>query len=72
MSRVSHFHRKQRRGSSFKLIVLVILDGIPSIPSGNYVMVRSPSGDNDAFVFFAVHELNDMFLLITEQEIPKK
>ena len=44
-----------------KLIALV---HAADVPSGDYVMVRSPSGDIDVLVLFVAHDFNDIHVLI--------
>ena len=44
-----------------KLIALV---HAADVPPGDYVMVRSPSGDIDVLVLFVAHDFNDSHVLI--------
>ena len=52
---------------------LIALDIAAGIPSGDYVMVRSPSGDNDILVLFVAREFKTfMFLSIMEKATREK
>lgn len=59
--RVLHSLESNHEEARTKLIALVRAAGVPS---GDYVMVRSPSGDIDVLVLSIAHQFNDIHVLI--------